>query len=60
MSKCIHCNTELVKVDKKVKIVVQLGEPTFDPTHISICPHCNCMTHTLYKGNLCGKCKGKK
>jgi len=28
----------------------------FNPTEISLCPNCNCATHTLSSGK-CGKCK---
>ena len=28
---------------------------TFDPAEVSLCPYCQCTTHTL-AGNICGKC----
>lgn len=39
------------------------GERPFDPSWISPCPHCNCMTHSVRLGRAhyeCGKCKGDK
>ena len=37
---------------KKTKVCVCQSKPKSDD--ISLCPHCNCMTHTI-KG-ICGKC----
>jgi len=31
----------------------------FNPEEVSLCPNCNCVTHTL-KNNICGKCMKSK
>jgi len=46
---------ELIKKKFSTKLE-NLRKETFNPEEISLCPYCNCMTHTLYKDNTCGKC----
>jgi len=51
------------ELEKRFKLkIADLGDmkEMFDPAEISRCPHCFCMTHTLYGKNLCGKCKKPK
>ena len=45
---------------KRLEELENEKEETFNPDEISLCSNCNCMTHTLYKDNICGKCRKSK